>query len=211
MPNSKSPSPARPGRGRGMEFLGFALLAVLFIWVTVTLVTQPLSAHLPQVLGLGRGLGGTENADKEMESALERAKQVMSAKYVGAHRYQWSSRLVDWVGFGLTSAITLIAGALGRALRAGEDPASAVREALEAQKATSTRRWANIVGAIAATASIMIGLSSRLQSESQEQLNQAENLRQLITSARKDYLSAPGPEEALMVATNLKAEVMKNE
>jgi hypothetical protein len=194
-----------------MEFLGFALLAVLIIWVTVTLVTQPLSAHLPQVLGLSRGLGGTENADKEMESALERANQVMSAKYVGAHRFQWSSRLVDWVGFGLTSAITLIAGALGRALRAGEDPASAAREALEAQTATSNRRWANIVGAIAATASIMIGLSSRLQSASQEQLNQAENLRQLITSARKDYLSAPGPEEALTVATNLQAEVMKNE
>ena len=113
--------------------------------------------------------------------------------------------------FGLTSAITLIAGALGRALRTGEDPASAVREALEAQTATSTRRWANIVGAIAATASIMIGLSSRLQSESQRQLGQAENLRQLITSARKDYLSAPGPEEALTVATNLDAETRKNE
>ncbi|MBV8311474.1 MAG: hypothetical protein JO344_13920 [Planctomycetaceae bacterium] len=166
---------------------------------------------LPQVLGLGRGLGGTEMAAKEMESALERAKQVMSAKYVGVHRYQWSSRLVDWAGFGLTSAITLIAGALGRALRTGEDPASAVREALEAQTATSTRRWANIVGAIAATVSIMIGLSGRLQSESQRQLGQAENLRQLITSARKYYLSAPGPEEALAVATNLDAETRKNE
>ena len=64
-----------------MEFLGFALLAILIIWVTATLVTQPLSACLPQVLGLGRGLGGTEMAAKEMESALERAKQVMSAKY----------------------------------------------------------------------------------------------------------------------------------
>jgi hypothetical protein len=194
-----------------MEFLGFALLAILIIWVTATLVTQPLSVRLPQVLGLSRGLGGTEMAAKEMESALERAKQVMSARYVGAHRYQWSSRLVDWVGFGLTSAITLIAGALGRAVRTGEDPASAVREALEARTTTSTRRWANIVGAIAATASIMIGLSSRLQSESQRQLGQAENLRQLITTARKDYLSAPGPEEALAVATNLDAETMKNE
>ncbi len=211
MPNSKFPSPARTVWGWGMEFLGFALVAVLIIWVTVTLLTQPLSAHLPQVLGLGRGLGGTGIADKEMESALDQAKQVMSAKYVGAHRYQWSSRLVDWVGFGLTSAITLIAGALGRALRAGEDPVSAAREAIESQTATSTRRWANIVGAIAASASIMIGLSSRLQSESQAQLGKAENLRQLITSARKDYLSAPGPEEALTVATNLKAEVMKNE
>jgi len=57
----------------------------------------------------------------------------------------------------------------------------------------------------------MIGLSSRLQSESQRQLGQAENLRQLITSARKDYLSAPGPEEALAVATNLDAETRKNE
>jgi hypothetical protein len=196
-----------------MEFLGFALLAVLTVWVIATLVTHPLSVHLPQVMGLARGIGigDTENAGKEMASALERAKHVMSAKYVGAHRYQWSSQLVDWIGFGLTSAITLIAGALGRALRTGEDPASAVREALDAQTSTSTRRWANIVGAIAATASIMIGLSSRLQSESQRQLGQAENMRQLITTARKDYLNAPGPEEALAVATNLDAETMKNQ
>jgi hypothetical protein len=194
-----------------MEILGIVLLVVLIIWVTASLVTQPLSVRLPEVLGLGRGLGGTQIADKEMESALERAKQIMYAKYVGAHRYQWSSRLVDWVGFGLTSAITLIAGALGRAVGAGEDPAAAAREALEAQSATSTRRWANIVGAIAATASIMIGLSSRLASESQRQLNQAENMQKLITSARKDYLSAPGREEALTVATNLDAETRKNE
>jgi hypothetical protein len=57
----------------------------------------------------------------------------------------------------------------------------------------------------------MIGLSSRLQSESQRQLSQAENLRQLITSARKDYLGAHGPEEALTIATNLDAETRKNE
>ena len=211
MPDVRFPSPARAGQGRGMEFLGFALLAILVIWVTATLVTQPLSARLPQIVGLSRGLGGTEAASKEMDTVLERAKRVMSARYVGSHRYQWLSRLVDWVGFGLTSAITLIAGALGRALRPGEDPASAVREGLEAQTATSTRRWANIVGAIAASASIMIGLSSRLQSESQRQLGQAENLRQVITSARKDYLNAPGPEEALAVATNLDAETMKTD
>jgi hypothetical protein len=211
MLNAKSPSPARLGQGRGMEFLGFALLAVLIVWVIATLVTQPLSAQRPHMMALSRGLGDTGSADKEMQSALERAKGVMSARYVGAHRYQWSSRLVDWVGFGLTSAITLIAGALGRALRTGEDPASAVREALEAQTSTSTRRWANIVGAIAAVASIMIGLSSRLQSESQRQLGQADNMRQLITTARKDYLNAPGPEEALAVATNLDAETMKNQ
>ena len=163
----------RPGTGH--EILGFALLDPDHLGDRHTRDAAALGA-LPQVLGLGRDLGGTEIAAKEMESR-QRAKQVMSAKYVGAHRYQWSSQLVDWAGFGLTSAITFIAGALGRALRTGEDPASAVREALEAQTATSTRRWANIVGAIAATASIMIGLSSRLQSESQPQLGQAENLR----------------------------------
>ena len=68
MPSPMSPSPARTGQGRGMEFLGFALLAILIIWVAATLVTQPLSARLPQVLGLGRGLGGTEMAAKAMES-----------------------------------------------------------------------------------------------------------------------------------------------
>jgi hypothetical protein len=41
-------------------------------------------------------------------------------------------------------------------------------------------------------------------------VGQAENLRQLIIVARKDYLGAPLPEEAPTVATNLDAETRKN-
>ena len=196
MPSPKSPSPARTGQGRGMEFLGFALLAILIIWVAATLVTQPLAASAPGAGAGQRSWWFRDGRQGDGVGALTGANRSCP-EYVGAHRYQWSSQLVDWAGFGLTSAITLIAVPWAeRCVPARIRPLPSAK-GLQAQTATSTRRWANIVGAIAATASIMIGLSSRLQSESQRQLGQAKNLRQLITSARKDYLSAPGPEEML--------------
>ena len=166
MPDSTSSPAYRTFGWYALLAVGGLLLTALGVWIIVTLVSEPLAPRLPQIPGLGRGVEMKGLPGHEMETALERAKQAMYARYRGAHRYAWASRVVDWIGFGLTSAITLIAGMLGRGPRPGEDPAAAAREALEAEPTRASRRWVNTVGVIAAMASVMIGLSSRLQSES---------------------------------------------
>jgi hypothetical protein len=193
-----------------LRALGGLLLAFLCVSVVVTLVREPLVARLPQIPGLARGGEVSGLPSSEMNAALERSKQVMYARYREAHRYAWSSRIVDWIGFGLTSSITLIAGALGRGPRPGEDPAAAAREALEAGS-TRGRRWVNTIGGIAALASVMVALSSRLQSESQRAMDHAEKMRALVSTARKDFLNAATPEDALSIVSNLDAETRKDD
>jgi hypothetical protein len=195
----------------GMWGLGVFLLIALAIWIVYSLATEPLSALRPEIPGLGRGLEGPGSGAKEMEVAVEHAKQVMYAKYRWAHFYQWWSRVVDWIGFGLTSMITLVAGVPGRSLRPGEDPTSLVKEAVGTDSTQSSRRWVTTVGVIAALASVMIGLSSKLQAESQRAMDQGEKGRALISTSQKDYFSAATPEAALQVANNLDAETRKNE
>jgi hypothetical protein len=191
--------------------LGGILFLALGIWIIATLATEPLVTSLPEVPGLGRGGEVSGLPSGEMEAALERAKQTMYAAFRGAHRSAWTSRLVDWIGFGLTSAITVIAGALGRNPHPGDDPADAARQALETNSTRAARRWVNAVGVIAALASVMIGLSSRLQADSQRSLDQAEKLRVVIATARKDFLNAQNSEDAQAIVTNLDAETRKNE
>ena len=208
------PSPQKPVRrvGQyGLWGLGVFLFIALATWVVYSLVTQPLSALRPEVPALGRGLEGPGSGAKEMQSAVDHAKQVMYAKYRSAHVYQWSSRVIDWVGFGLTSMITLVAGVLGRSLRPGEDPTAAVKEVVGTDSTQSSRRWVTAVGGIAALASVMIGLSSKLQAESQRAMDQGEKVRALISTSQKDYFSAATPEAALEVANNLDAETRKDE
>ena len=211
MSDSIPPSSSRISGQYALWAVGGLLLAALGAWILITLASAPLVPHLPQIPGLARGGAVSGLPTREMEDALDRAKQAMYARHRGAHAFAWSSRIVDWIGFGLTSAITLIAGALGRVMRPGDDPAAAAHEALASGTTSSSRRWVTIVGVIAALASVMIGLSSRLQSESQREMDQAEKLRLLIVTARKDFINASTPEQAETIVSNFEAETRKNE
>jgi hypothetical protein len=195
----------------GLWGLGAFLFIALAIWVVYSLATEPLSALRPEIPRLARGLEGPGSGAKEMEAAVDHAKQVMYAKYPGAHFHQWSSRVTDWVGFGLTPMITVVAGVLGRSLRPGEDRIAAVKEAVGTDSTQSSRRWVMTVGIGAALASVMIGLSSKLQAESQRAMDQGEKVRALISTSQKEYFGAATPEAALQVANNLDAETRNNE
>jgi hypothetical protein len=192
-----------------------ALGAVMFLglggWIVYSIATRPLSALRPEIPGLSRGLEGPGPGETEMQAAVEHAKQVMYGKYRTAHVYQWFSRMSDWIGFGLTSMITVLAGMLGHSLRPGEDPVDEVKTLAGTDAKNPSRRWVMTVGIGAALASVMIGVSSKLQAESQKEMDQGEKVRTLVSAARKDFIAAANAEVAIEVANNLDAETRKSE
>jgi hypothetical protein len=193
------------------QYFGGVLLFGLVAWIIFSIATQPLSALRPEIPGLSRGLEAPGPAEKEMEGAVEHAKQVMYGKYRTAHVYQWLSRISDWIGFGLTSMITVLAGALGHSLRPGEDPADTVKTLAGTAAKSPAPRLVTAVGIGAALASVLIGLSSKLQTESQRAMDQGEKVRTLVAAARKDFIAAANTAAAIEVANNLDAETRKNE
>jgi hypothetical protein len=191
--------------------LGFVLLAGLVAWVGYTLVTEPLAPRVPEPGG-PRAMGGNPGMpDGAMEAALADATRVMKSNYRSSHGYRWWSRCADWLGFLLTATITVIVGSTGQTLQGtppgapGPPPPGAV----PAAAADLGRRWVRRIGVMAALASVMIAVSSRVAGVSQERLDRAEKLRGLIASSRVEYAGAGTPAEGQKVIDDIVAETAK--
>ena len=190
---------------RKFLIIGLALFVSLLIWISYSIAFIPITLQPPEPDGPGVRATESDMPAKEFEMAISRAKDVVGRQYRISNRYRWGSRTCDWIGFGLTSLITVIVGATGRVLQPGQDPAVAVG----AGETKLNRQWMRRVGVIAASASIMIGASSRLQSESQSALESGEKLRATIATARKDFNDASTPVDAQTVIDDLEATTSK--
>jgi hypothetical protein len=133
----------------------------------------------------------------------------MVAKYRGSHRFRWLGRCADWTAFLLTAAITVIAGATGQLVKAGEDPVARGLEAAESGALGAKQKWVRWIGVMAALASVMIAVSSRFGAVSQEEMDRGEKLRELITTSRVTYAGAATPAEGQKVVDSLVAGTAK--
>jgi hypothetical protein len=188
---------------------GTVLLACLVIWVISSLVWP---SPFPEAREPGGpGIRGTrpDMPVQAMEAAMAKAKEAMQGRYRAAHGYHWGNRVCDWIGFGLTSIITIVIGATGRVLRPGEDPLEVAKQEAASGTLQQERQRMRVVGVVAALATVMIGVSSRLQSESQRALEQGEKVQEVMATARKDFNDAANPAEAEKVIDNLEAEIAK--
>jgi Na+/proline symporter len=146
-----------------------------------------------------------------MDTEVTAAIGVMSAHYVSSHKLHWWGRVADWVGFLLTAAITLIVGGTGQVFQgalpggAGDLPAGAV----PAAAASLGRKWMRAIGVMSALASVMIAVSSRVESAAKEQMDDAEKIREVIKTARTGFLGPGTDALRQQVIDNLKAETAK--
>jgi hypothetical protein len=193
--------------------LGVALLAGLVAWVGYTLVTEPLAPQVPEPVG-PRPMGVNPGMpDRAMEAALADATRVMKSNYRSSHSYRWWSRCADWLGFLLTAAITVIVGSTGQTLQGTPTgaPGPLPPGTVPAAAADLGRRWVRRIGVMAALASVMIAVSGRVATVSQERLDRAEKLRALIFSSREKYIGAGSPAEGQKVVDDLVADTSNYE
>ena len=191
--------------------IGLVLLGGLVVWIGYSLATYPLSPQVPEpggprVMGVNPAM-----PDKAMEAALADATAVMKSDYQSSHGYRWWSRCADWVGFLLTAAITVIVGSTGQVLQ-GTPPAPPgplPPGTVPSEAAALGRKWVRWIGVMAALASVVIAVSSRVATVSQERLDRAEKLRELISSSRVNYAGAGTPSEGQNVIANLIAQTEK--
>src|SRR5512135_3697596 len=191
--------------------LGLVLLAGLVVWVVYSLATVPLSPQVPEPGGPRVKSLNPAMPDKAMEAALADATAVMKSDYRRSHGYRWWSQCADWVGFLLTAATTVIVGSTGRVLQ-GTPPAPPgplPPGTVPSEAAALGRKWVRWIGVMAALASVMIAVSSRIATVSQERQYRAEKLLKLISSSRVDYAGAGTPAEGQDVIDNLIAETEK--
>jgi hypothetical protein len=115
------------------------------------------------------------------------------------------------LGFILPALITVIVGATGQILRQGDNAIAAAQNAAASGAIKQGSRLIAAVGVMAALSSVMIGVSSRLQAESQRSLEQAEKLRALIASSRREFVDASTPTAWRKVIDDLDAGIKQNQ
>ena len=191
--------------------IGLVLLGCLVVWIGYSLATYPLSPQVPEPGGPKVRGGNPAMPDKAMEAALADATAVMKSNYQSSHSYRWWSRCADWVGFLLTAAITVIVGSTGQVLQGTPPgpPGPLPPGTVPSQAAALGRKWVRYIGVMAALASVMIAVSSRVATVSQERLDRAEKLRGSISSSRSKYAGVATPEEGQIVVDDLIPEVEK--
>jgi hypothetical protein len=191
--------------------VGLLLLGVLVLWVCYSLATQPFSAVIPEPGG-PRVMGADPTMpNKAWEDALADATAVMKAKYQRSHTYRWCSRFADWIGFLLTAAITVVVGSTGQVLQgaAPVPPGPVPPGTVPPAAAALGRRWVHRIGVMAALASVMIGVTSRVAAVSQERLDQAEKVSEAITKSHVDWAGAATPADGQKVVDYLISETAK--
>jgi hypothetical protein len=190
--------------------LGGLLGVCLGGWVVYSFAMHPLSVEIAESSGPEPRGGVPGMPDQEMQAAVAKATNAMKSNYQSSHLYRWRSRCADWVAFFLTATITVIVGATGRNLQAPTPPPSNLPVgAVPPDAADLGRKWVRRIGVMAALASVMITVSSRVTGVSQERLERAEKLRGKITESRVAYAGATTPAEAQKIVDDLVAETVK--
>ena len=195
--------------------LGGVLLTALAGWILFTVTTNSVVAPSLPARGLGiRGILDDEMPVKQMESSLQVAHDVVNHNYLWAHRFSWGSRVCDWIGFGLTSLITIFAGIQGKSLRADDGSIGASGSTTAVTDHVKPRRkrgrpatWVRIIGGIAALSAMSIALSTRLNADYARKIENAEQLLTVADAARVHFVDATSPAEGHQVMNDLKKEI----
>ncbi len=138
-------------------------------------------------------------SEKEVDSAFDNAKESMSRHAKGYKAWELVNTITTWLAFILSGIIALIAGYLGFVNQTPDQTASSLILALQAKTRTS-----RIIGLIAATATLLAGLSVKAKESSQDEKTTAVEIRDTIIASYKDLQNAQSESDANIVLEKLR-------
>jgi hypothetical protein len=141
---------------------------------------------------------------------LEKAKSAVKARYENANRCLRLGRYSGWIGFILTSLMTVLAGLYGGSGRGGEalsdDHTKALKQVLEEQRLS--QGLVRVIGVLIAVSTLPASFSQRLQTEAAQYASSARDLNKIVLNAYdKLYDSSTKLGEAHRVLNELEEAV----
>jgi len=210
-----------------LKFLGLLFCCVLILWVADRLwfgIFRP----EPATLGFGDAFNTTLKISVEkFTAAIDAAQQTMARKNHDGNWLYLGQNVADWISFGCTALITLIAGYYGRTTTLGNpvigpatanatsgppaDPPAAPNPAATVAPRQPARNIVPTIGVVAALASVCTGLSSKLGANAQNDYKRADQIRALINSSRKELQDpATTSDRAAQILSDLEVVPQRN-
>ena len=149
-------------------------------------------------------------AEEKFTPVLERAKSEVKARYKNANWCLTLGRCSGWIGFILTSLMTVLAGLYGGSGGGGkalsEDHTKALKQVLEEQRLS--KGLVRVIGVLIAVSTLPASFSQRLQTEAAQYANSARDLNKIVLNAYdKLYDSSTRLGEAHRVLNELEEAV----
>jgi hypothetical protein len=195
-----------PNRFAPLMIAGFALLAVLAVWIVLSLV-HGIARTQPRILNDEHAFdGNAQLPGADIQKQLASARQRMDDRFSYSEWARYAATGGDWLAFLLTAFITLLAGYHGRTLGLAAPTAQGVADLVKDQSARFTRT----VGLVAAGAAILTGLSAKAKDVSDGFYNDAIALQTAAMNARKDLVKAPDASSAQDILDQLRLTIAKH-
>jgi hypothetical protein len=106
---------------RGLRILSVGLSFIFVVWAVEFLLTYDHWRKPPEVRGTGNAFEGTTQLPAaDIKQAVDEARSRMIEINQRGRRFTLAGDISAWLTFGCTSAVTLIAGWLGRSPGAGD-------------------------------------------------------------------------------------------
>ena len=190
---------------------------------------HPLIPALPPIGNAFEGVVGL--APDEIRAELDKAKASLESHHELARSYCKWSEIVSWIGFGITSLISVIAGFLGMAPSSSTEAKAVVEHLREEEeertkvagihasstKAAEGNRTSRLsprlmivgVAVLAALASMVTGIANKLSSDADRHQKAALGLHEAYSIARKDLFNATTAVDARRALDQLGAAVLR--
>jgi hypothetical protein len=115
--------------------IGISLLLVLLIWIALSFRTHEVVV-LPEPLPLGNAFEGNDQVPiEEFKSQYQSGIDQLNNRKASAIRYKKIHNALDWLGFGLTSVLTLVIGYFGKVTANPTDSIALTGEVLKERAA----------------------------------------------------------------------------
>ncbi|SRR6266446_6688788 len=190
---------------RLLQVIGILLLCLLLVWIGLqfTIWREQLLFEIPHVSQFGLAFSGNEELPiNTINAAIKRGEEAMQNRYMASRNYNIAFCVSDWISFGATAVITLLAGYFGHA------PDSLKGQTSHLIKGRS-RKFAGLIGTLAAIASINTALSGRLQTASATARRDGETISTSISQFCRDVKNAGTQDEASQVLNAYNAKLLR--
>jgi hypothetical protein len=205
--------PAGDRRRSLLRLIGYLLLAGLAIWIVTDLITfRSTGGSIPPLIGDNHQFVGNSELRAEVIAAnFEKGRAQMVTSFRRGNRFAAGARFADWAAFGITAAITLLAGYLGMPVPAAMDQNQPPAIPANDSKNKRVRRFATLVGSLAALASIATATSGKLASTSKDWSERGDKIRLAIANFEKEVKEADSAGAARRVLDDFNAQLLRLE
>ena len=185
---------------RGLSAIGIVMLVWLIGWIGYTLMSGSIMRDTPQRLDIGSAFEGIPQISPEdIRSVMSAAQDRVSEHNWYGNIYRGIAKGTAWLGFLFSSIITIVAGRSEVFVEPDPHKQSDVLKELKARNS----RW-KVVGIIAAFAAVCTALSGRAETEAALRYKNADDLRQEVSTARKEIVATKNSEEAQAILDRLR-------